>query len=241
MRQRFNHLASLLASGASSVSRLFDAHQATGCLVALCSPQCLPPFRHGPLLRLLLVLLDNDGGKMRDLNSYELAQCAAAAAAMQDALRRQQQQQQQQQQEQWLKLSATRQLSLEGFATESSDALQTSNAFQGSSSSSGALALLDPLQQLWQLLLDAITPQLATFSVDSLALTALSLAAAGRNSKELTLGIVNAALARPQKWGESPVAVSRMLKALVLTDTQHKVGGRVGGWVGGWEGGRVGG
>jgi hypothetical protein len=170
------------------------------------------------------VLLDNNGGQMRNLNSYELAQCAAAAAAMQDALRRQQQQQQQQQ----LLLSAARQQSSEGDALEPSNALLASNALQtstSSSSSSGALALLDPLQQFWQLLHHVTMPQLSTFSVDSLALTALSFAAAGKNSRELTLGVVNAALARPQKWWESPVAVSRMLKALVLTDTQHEVGG----------------
>lgn len=82
----------------------------------------------------------------------------------------------------------------------------------------------DPLQRFWQLLHDVTTPQVTTFSVDSLALSALSFAAAGHSSRELMLGVVHSGLARPQKWQESPVAVTRMLKALLLTDTQHEVG-----------------
>lgn len=221
MRQRFSHLANLLASGLSSVSRLFDAHQATGCLAALSSPRCLPPLRHGPLLQLLLVLLENDGAKMRDLHSYELAQCAAAAAAMQDAARREQASLPQEQppplpqQQQQLQLP-------EGASGEAS-AASASLIAQGSSSDSGALALLDPLQRFWQLLHDVSLPQLSTFSVDSLALTALSFAAAGRGSKALLLGVGNSGLARPHKWADSPVAVSRMLKALLLSDTHQRV------------------
>jgi hypothetical protein len=102
--------------------------------------------------------------------------------------------------------------------------LHSSNS---SSSSSGqeqqSLALLDPLQCFWQLLTVVVTPQLSTFSVDSLALTALSFVAAGQGDRQLLLGIVNSGLARPQKWVESPVAVSRMLKALMLTETKHEV------------------
>jgi hypothetical protein len=225
MQQRFSHLASLLASGASSTARLFDGHQAAGCLVALCSPRCLPPLRHGPLLRLLLVLLEKDGAKLRDLNSYELAQCAAAAAAMQDATRRQQAASPQQQPpplslpqqvQQPLQQQLAEGAAGEHPATSASLVVQESSS-SSDSDNSGALALLDPLQRFWQLLHDVTLPQLSTFSVDSLALTALSFAAAGRGSTALLLGAGNSGLARPHKWPESPVAVSRMLKALLLS------------------------
>lgn len=222
MQQRFSHLANLLASGLSSVSRLFDAHQAAGCLAALCSPRCLPPLRHGPLLRLLLVLLENDGAKMRDLHSYELAQCAAAAAAMQDATRREQKVPlPPQQQAPQLPQQQQRQLA-EGTSGDELSVASASLTAQGSSSDSGALALLDPLQRFWQLLHDVTLPQLSTFSVDSLALTALSFASAGRGSKALLLGAGNSGLARPHKWADSPVAVSRMLKALLLSADTHQ-------------------
>jgi len=228
-RKRFNHLVSLLAAGLDNVSRLLDPHQATGCLAALTSPRCLPPLRHTTLQRLLLLLLSGgNAAVMRELHSYELAQCAAAAAAMQDAVQQQQQgqrsrQQQQQQEEVPVQEHPGEDLSSPDLPVPLS-AVTPHQDSSSSSSGGNALALQEPLQLFWQQLSNVITPQLSTFSADSLALTALSFAAAGQSSRELMLGVVNAALARPQKFMESAVAVSRLLKALLITGTNHEVG-----------------
>lgn len=202
--------------------------------------------RHGPLLQLLLLLLEDDAARLRQLHSYELAQCAAAAAAMQDAIQQQQQQQQRprrdvgaaaaQQQDPAVLLphaSSSKQQQQSGGQDDAAaldlnalSLLQQQQPDGGSSSSGGgtaALALQDPLQRFWQALHNVITPQLSMFSADSLALTALSFAAGRQASRDLMLGVTHAALARPQKFEESPVAVCRMLKALVLSDHTHEV------------------
>jgi hypothetical protein len=45
----------------------------------------------------------------------------------------------------------------------------------------------------------------------------------GRGASQHVFEVINSGLARPQKWVESPIAVSRMLKVLMLTETKHEV------------------
>jgi hypothetical protein len=186
-----------------------------------------------PLNRLLLVLLAGQGqaAALRKLHPQELADAAAAAAAMQLAAVQQQWAQEQgvakpqrspgEQQLQIAADGAYRTAAAPGNAARQLslfDAVQTSNS---SSSDTGALALLSPLEQLWMQLAAVAVPQLqGSFSLDALALLVLSFAKAGKADDEFLINATNAALGKAQKFVEGPAAVVQLLQALALADSK---------------------
>lgn len=193
---------------------------------------CVVPLQAAALNRLIAVLLADDARKLWKLHSDDLADLAAAAAAMQLALKQQQQQarglvlsrnQQAADQDSYNSSSSSKQhqqrllMESPGHASDAltvPDQLAIINS-SSSSSNSDALALQNPLQQLWVLLVQVAKPQLDNFSAKSLALLLHSCAAADQANDELLLLTVSAALAKSHKFSDA-VTLTRMVQALAL-------------------------